>query len=209
MFFFVFVFVYCFFLFLNVLLRGVLRRENKMKDILREAIVEKHHNHVLSSYHYWRCMWLRLSVCEWVFVRIHQGVIWNYFRQTKEHFDCLCFWYWKKKKKDRPVLFWLICSSTLPPSHFIFRLDKIGLLWNLEYYCLYTVAAPCSGEQRGVLGREPEMEQGLAPSRLWFRTSVQTTLAGRRSLKKLEQIQRFAETRSLFVQPSCCSLFDV
>lgn len=52
MFFFVFVFVYCFFLFLNVLLRGVLRRENKMKDILREAIVEKHHNHVLSSYHY-------------------------------------------------------------------------------------------------------------------------------------------------------------
>ena len=151
----VFCFCFCFvivFLFLKkVLLCGVLRRENKMKDILREAIVEKHHNHVLSSYHYWRCMWLRLSVYEWVFVRIHQGVIWNYFWQTKEHFDCLCFWYWKKKK-DRPVLFWLVCSSTLPPSHFIFRLDKIGLLWN-RHIIVYIQLLLCVVVNRGGFGQ--------------------------------------------------------
>lgn len=117
-------FVYCFLFKTNVFfLHGVLHREKQMKDILREAVVETH-DHVLSFYHYWRCMWLCLSVCEWVFVRIHQGVTWNYFLASKEHFDCLFFlWYWtkkKQKKKGRPVPLWFICSSPLTLSHFIF-----------------------------------------------------------------------------------------
>lgn len=85
----------------------------QMKDILREAVVENH-DHVLSSYHYWRCMWLRLSVCGWVFVRIHQGVIWNYFLATKEHFDCLFFSLVLKKKKI--ALFHFGSSAPLPPD---------------------------------------------------------------------------------------------
>lgn len=162
----------------------------QMKDILREAIVEKHHNHVLSSYRCWRCMWLRLSVCEWVFVRIHQGVIWNYFWRRRSISIANFFWYWKKKKKDHPVPLWLICSSPpRPPSHFIFRFNKFVLLWNR--HIVYTQLLLRVVVNRGGLGREPEMEQGLAPGRLWYRTSVRTTLAGRKSKKKkLEQIQR-------------------
>lgn len=92
----------------------------QMKDILREAIVEKHHNHVLSSYRCWRCMWLRLSVCEWVFVRIHQGVIWNYFWRRRSISIANFFWYWKKKKKRSPcsiVAHLLLSPSTSLPFH--------------------------------------------------------------------------------------------
>lgn len=68
------------------------------------------------------------------------------FWQTKEHFDC-CF-FGTEKKKDHPVPFWLICSSPLPPFHFMFRLHRFGSSGS-TCYCFYTVAAPCSGEHRG------------------------------------------------------------
>lgn len=124
-------------------------------------------------------MWLRLSACEWVFVRIHQGVIWNYFWQRR-NISIAIFWYWKKK--DRLVSFRLICSCPLPPSSFILSLNKFVLLWNW-HIIVYTQLLLRVVVNTGGLGREPEMEQGLAPSRLWYRTSVQTTLAGRKSPK--------------------------
>lgn len=134
----------------------------------------KHHNHVLSSYRYWRCMWLRLSV--WVSVCAHTlRCNMELLMATKGAFDCHFFWYWKKKKITLPILLFI-------------------------YSCCSVVV------NRGGLGREPEMEQGLAPSRLWPQNR-RHWLAGR--LKKLEQIQPFAKTSGLFVQPSCCSLFDV
>lgn len=170
------------FSFLKILLCGVLRREKQNEGHSQRSNCRKHHNHVLSSYHYWRCMWLRLSVCEWVFVRIHQGVIWNYFWQRRSISIAIFFGTEKKKKKkDHPVPFWLICSSPLPPSHCIFSLNKFVLLW-IRHIIVY-IQLLLRVVNRGGLGREPEMEQGLAPSRLWCGTSVQTTLAGRKSQK--------------------------
>lgn len=146
----------------------------------------KHHNHVLSSYRYWRCMWLRLSVCEWVFVRIHQGVIWNYFWQRRSISIATFFFGTEKKKKDHPVPLRLTCSSPLPPSHFIFRFNKFLLLWN-RHIIVYTHLLLRVVVNRGGLGREPGMEQGLAPGRLWYRSSVQTTLAGRKKSESWNQ----------------------
>lgn len=165
----------------------------------------KHHNHVLSSYHYWRCMWLRLSVCEWVFVRIHQGVIWNYFWQRRS-ISIAIFFGTEKKKKRSPcsTLAHLLLSRASLPFHI--DLNKSVLLWNRHIVYIQLLLRVVVN--RGGLGREPEMEQGLAPSRLWYRTSVQTTLAGRKS-QKAGTNSTFAKTRGLFVQPSCRSLFDV
>lgn len=157
----------------------------QMKDILREAIVENitiMFCPLIAIEGACDCVW----VCEWVFVRIHQGVIWNYFWQRRSISIASFFWYWKKKKI---ALFH--CGSSapfpLPPSHFICRFNTFVLLWN-RHVIVYIQLLLRVVVNRGGLGREPEMEQGLAPSRLWYRTSVQTTLAGRK-VTKLEQTQ--------------------
>lgn len=100
------------FSFLKILLCGVLRREKQNEGHSQRSNCRKHHNHVLSSYHYWRCMWLRLSVCEWVFVRIHQGVIWNYFWQRRS-ISIAIFFGTEKKRKKKITLFHF--GSSAPP----------------------------------------------------------------------------------------------
>lgn len=195
------IFLFIVFFFKNSFMRrSAPRKQNEGHS--QRSNCRKHHNHVLSSYHYWRCMWLRLSV--WVSVCAHTSRCNMELLFGNEEAFRLPFFGTEKKI----ALFHFGSSAPpSPPSHFIFTLNKFVLLWNrhimVSIQLLLRVVV-----NRGGLGREPEMEQGLAPSRLWCRTSVQTTLAGRKS-QKAGTNSTFAKTRSLFVQPSCCSLFDV
>lgn len=145
----------------------------------------KHHNHVLSSDHYWRCMWLRLSVCEWVFVRIHQGVKWNYFLATKEHFDCLFVF-----GTEKITLFHLGSSALLPCLPPISYLVWLNLCFSESDMLLFIYSCCSVVVNRGGFGQGTRNGTGSAPSRFWYRTSVQTTLAGRKKVKKsLNKIQ--------------------
>lgn len=162
----------------------------------------KHHNHVLSSYRYWRCMWLRLSV--WVSVCAHTlRCNMELLMATKGAFDCHFFWYWRKKK-DHPAPLRLICSSLPTLSHFILRFVKFVLLWK-RHIVVYIQLLLCSGEQRGFGQGTRNGTGSRSQSAL---TSEQTTLAGRK-IQKAGTNSTFAKTSGLFVQPSCCSLFDV
>lgn len=199
------VFVYCFLFLRNSFMRcSPPWKQNEGHS--QRSNCRKHHNHVLSSYHYWRCMWLRLSVCEWVFVRIHQGVIWNYFWQRRS-ISIAIFFGTEKKKKDRPVPLWLICSSPRASLPFHIDLNKSVLLWNRHIVYIQLLLRVVVN--RGGLGREPEMEQGLAPSRLWYGTSIQTTLAGRKKSKSWNKFNICKNKRpvcSAFLsQPVWCS----
>lgn len=83
----------------------------QMKDILREATVENItilFCPLIAVEGACDCVW----VCEWVFVRIHQGVIWNYFWQWRSILIANTFWYWKKEKKI--TLFHWGSSAPLP-----------------------------------------------------------------------------------------------
>lgn len=154
----VFCFVLCFFLFCFFnLLRGVHRENNEGHS--KRSNCRKHHNHVLSSYHYWRCMWLCLNVCGWVFVCIHQGVIWNYFWQWRS--ISFAIFLVLKKKKKKITLFYF--GSSVLPSRFIFSLNKFVLLWKRACYCFYTAAALCSGDQRGVWAGEQKWNRVSLP----------------------------------------------
>lgn len=117
------VFVY-FISFKKILLCGVLHRDKQMKDILREAVVEKSRScsfllsllkvHVIASV----CVCVR--ACEWVFVRIHQGVIWNYFRQRRS--VLIAFFSFGTEKKNRTfALLHLGSSALLPPDSLPFH----------------------------------------------------------------------------------------
>lgn len=162
----------------------------------------KHHDHVLSSYHYWRCMWLRLSVREWVFVRIHQGVKWNYFLATKEHFDCHFF------GTEKIALFHFGSFALLPCLPPISYLVWMNLCSSGTDMLLFIYSCCSVVVNRGGFGQGTRNGTGSAPSRFWYRTSVQTTLAGRKSQKAWTN-STCVKTSSLFVQPSCCSLFEV
>lgn len=108
-------FVYCF-LFLKFFYAGFSAVKTNEGHSQRSNC-RKHHNHVLSSCHYWRCMWLRLSVCEWVFVRIHQGVIWNYFWQRRSISIAIFFGTKKKKRSPCSILAHLLLSPASLPFH--------------------------------------------------------------------------------------------
>ena len=112
----------------------------------------------------------------------------------------------KKKKKRSPcsIVAHLLHSPRLPPISY---LGLINLCSEPTCYCLYTVAAPCSGEQRG-FGQGTRNGTGSRSQSALIR-DLSTDDTGWQEKKKLEQIQHSAKTSRLFVQPSCCSLFDV
>lgn len=119
------VFVY-FISFKKILLCGVLHRDKQMKDILREAVVEKSRScsfllsllkvHVIASVCVRACV--RVSVCAHT-SRCNMELL----SSAKERFDCLFFlWYWKKKQNVCPAPFGFICSSPpwlSPIPHFV------------------------------------------------------------------------------------------
>lgn len=80
-------------------------------------------------------------------MRIHQGVIWNYFWQRRS--ISIAFFFGTEKKKKKITLFHCGSSAPSPRLPPISYLGLINLCSEPTYYCLYTVAAPCSGEQRG------------------------------------------------------------
>lgn len=91
-----------------------------MKDVLREAIVEKKKQNKPITIMF--CLLITIEgacdcerACECVFVCVHRGVIWNYF---------FFFWQWRsisfamflvlKKKKKKIVLFEFFCGPSAP-----------------------------------------------------------------------------------------------
>lgn len=75
-----------------------------------------------------RCMWLRLSVCESVFVRIHPECNMELLMAAEEHFNCL--FSLVLKKKDHLVPFLLACNSHLTFFYTCASLEP-------AYYCLF------------------------------------------------------------------------
>lgn len=146
------------------------------------------------------------SGCVWVSVCAHTSRCnMELLLATKEHFDCQFFLVLKKKRKKKITLFHWGSSAPLPRLPPISYLGLIHLCTSATNIIVSIQLLLCAVVNRGGLVREPEVEQGLAPSRLWYRTSVQTPLAGRKSPnKKLEQIQH-SKTSWLFVPPVWCS----
>lgn len=128
-------FSFIMFLFLSLLFCHSLIRcyqpWTQMKDIQGEAIL-KIMVMFLSSYKYWRCICLQLSVCESLSVPIHQGVIRNYFWQQKSILiasfgtDTICL-----------VPFWSIAPSPASLIFILFFLFNIyRLIWSYELLSL-------------------------------------------------------------------------
>lgn len=130
------VFVY-FNSFKKILLCGVLHRDKQMKDILREAVVEKSRScsfllsllkvHVIASACVRACV--RVSVCAHT-SRCNMELL----SSAKERFDCLFFlWYWKKKTERLPCSIWVhLLFSPLTLSHSTLRFNKFVHLWNQQ-----------------------------------------------------------------------------
>lgn len=197
------VFIVFFFFFFVLFLYAVFSAVKTNEGHSQRSNCRKHHHPVLSSYRCWRCMWLRLGV--WVSVCAHTSRCnMELLLAMKEHFDCQYFLVLKKRKEDHPVPLRLFCSSPSSPSHSTVRPNKLVHSCNQNVLVYVQLLLPVAVDRGGGLVGEPEMEQGLAPSRLWFRSSVQTDRAGRRSEKEVGTNSTFANTSGLFVQPSCC-----
>lgn len=197
--------VFVFFL-KKFLLCGDVHRENKWRTFSEKAVVENH-DHFLSSYHYLRCMWLRLSVCACVcvFVRIHQSVIWNYFWQRRS--ILIAFFFGTEKKKI--ALFHFGSSAPLAWLSPISYLVVISLCssGNNILLFIYSCCFMWWWTDRVWAGNQ-KWNRVLLPVGPDRGPQYETTLAGRKS-QKAGTNWTFAKTSSLFVQPSCCSLFDV
>lgn len=146
------------------------------------------------------------SGCVWVSVCAHTSRCnMELLLATKEHFDCQFFLVLKKKKRRSPCSIEAhLLLSPPPPSHFIFGFNTFLLLWN--QHIVYIQSLLRVVVNRGGLVREPEMEQGLAPTRLWYRNSVQMLLAGRKSWNKFNICKNNKAVCSAFLlQPVWCS----
>lgn len=123
-------------------------------------------------------------------MRIHQGVIWNYFRQRRSVLIAFFSLVLKKKKKKLcPVPFWFICSSPLTRSRFALSFNKFAPLEPTDN-CLYIVAAQCGGEQTGFWAGNQKWNRVSLPVGSDTGPSVQDDAGWQEKSKKLEQIQR-------------------
>lgn len=113
----------------------------------------------------------------------------------------------EKKKKDRPVPFWLICSSPLPPSHFIFSSNKFELLW--KRHIVYIQLLLRVVVNRGGFGQGTRNGTGSRSQSALIRDLSADDAGWQEESKKLEQIQHLQKQVACLFSLLCCSLFDV
>ena len=129
---------------------------------------------------------------------------------TKEHFDCLFFlWYWKKKEKKKITLFHFGSSAPLAwlsPISYLVVINLCSSGTNILLF-IYSCCSMWWWTDWAWAGNQ-KWNRVLLPVSSDTGPQYKTTLAGRKS-GRAGTNGTFTKTSSLFVQPPRCSLFDV